>query len=178
MKKKRDRRAMAYGRAHEKRALAAVAQHLGVTLERATPMKRCAPDGVVVGDPSALVEVKCPYSLMQYRGSLEKYYSQSCTRLLWKGTLNTLRNKWARLYYRQCQLYLQQRDARVVYFGVWTPFAGCVVVPVYPDTSWRLDQSATSSAMDMDIKSSCEEKRGDSQDGKSDGTTTHDGTGR
>ena len=88
---------MAYGRAHEKRALAAVAEQLGVTLERASPVNRCAPDGVVAGDPRALVEVKCPYSLMAYKGSLEKYYSESCTRLLWKGALNTLRNKWARV---------------------------------------------------------------------------------
>ena len=166
MKKKRDRRAMAYGRAHEKRALAAVARQLGVTLERASPVKRCAPDGVVAGDPRALVEVKCPYSLMAYKGSLEKYYSETCTRLLWKGALNTLRNKWARLYYRQCQLYLQQRDARVVYFGVWTPFAGCVVVPVYQDAAWA------------DIKSGCEEKSGDSQDAAPHESTAHHGTSR
>ena len=151
---------MAYGRAHEKRALAAVAEQLGVTLERASPVKRCAPDGVVAGDPRALVEVKCPYSLMGYKGSLEKYYNESCTRLLWKGALNTLRNKWARLYYRQCQLYLQQRDARVVYFGVWSPFAGCVVVPVSRDAAWK------------DIKSGGEVNSSNIQDAEPDRSTT------
>ena len=144
---------MRYGRRHEKRALAAVAAHMGVRLLPPGPPPpgssiRGSPDAVVDGDPGALVEVKCPITLLDYRGSLADYYHRSAARLLRDGALNTRRNEQARRYYRQCQMYLLQREARVLHFAVWTPFAGCVVIPVVPDESWRgkfaADQSATS----------------------------------
>jgi hypothetical protein len=136
------RRAMGYGKRREARALAAVAEHLGVTLTKPGPCKSPipgAPDAVVDGDPGALVKVKCPFSLLMFRGSLSDFYAAKPNRLIRNGRLNYERNKQAKRYYRQCQMYLLQRDAHILYFGVWTLYAGVFVITITPDPSWRED---------------------------------------
>jgi hypothetical protein len=131
---------MRYGQRREARALAAVAEHLGVNLIKPGPCESCisgAPDAVVDEDPGALVEVKCPFSLLMFRGSLSDFYEAKSDRLIHNGALNKERNELAKRYYRQCQMYLLQRDARILYFAVWTPYAGVLVISITPDLSWR-----------------------------------------
>jgi hypothetical protein len=126
-----------YGRRYERLAKKKLAHMMLSVIDngkwRTVDGVRGRPDGVVVND-GALVEVKCPYTLVTNKKPLQEYYAKRDNGLLKNGSLNVSNNEDAKQYWDQCQKYLTLfPEAPFLYFGVWCP-ADMMVIKIYRQT--------------------------------------------
>lgn len=140
-----EQQAMSYGVKYEGRAIRCMEKHIGQSIYRVPSLIahgiKGRPDGITE-DGGALVEVKCPFTLLHVTGHMNDYYAKKGQwGLIRNGALNTARNTQARKYYRQCQLYLKQRpNIPILHFGIWGPKAEpqILVIDILPDAQWLL----------------------------------------